>query len=144
MIDGKQFTIVWHVNDLKISHMDGKEVDEFIKQSQNEFEDEVGEVKVSRGKTHDFLGMILDFSSPGKVKVNVVQCIKKMIEDFPEDTNTTAITPAAFHLFLVRDDGDKLPEDKAVSFHDIWLLRTRTVPGSCGLAHSPSAGWVGS
>ena len=57
MINGKQFTIVWHVDDLKISHVDGKEVDE----SQDEFEDEVGEVKVSHGEMHDFLGMILCF-----------------------------------------------------------------------------------
>ena len=95
--------------------MDSKEVDD----SQDEFEDEVGKVKVSRGKTHDFLGMILDFSTPGKVKVNVVECIKKMIEDFPEDDDTTAITPAALHLFNVREDGEKLPEDEAVSFHNV-------------------------
>ena len=53
-----------------------------------------------------------------EVKVNVVEHVKKMIEDFPGEDDIAAIAPAALHLFNVRDDGEKLPEDKAVSFHD--------------------------
>ena len=30
MIDGKQLTVIWHVDDLKVSHEDPKVIDKFI------------------------------------------------------------------------------------------------------------------
>ena len=119
IIDGKQFTVVWHVDDLKISHEDHKEIDKFVKWLQDMYEDDVGKVKVTRGKIHDFLGMTLDFTTPGKVKINMIEYVKKMVEDFPEQDDTTATTPAANHLFDVRDNATKLPEDKAMIFHNM-------------------------
>ena len=36
-INGHQMTVVWHVDDLKVSHVDGKEVDKFIMQMEETF-----------------------------------------------------------------------------------------------------------
>ena len=64
-------------------------------------EDDVGKVKVSRGKRHDFLGVDLDFSSDGDFKIDMVKYATKMTEDFPDDGKRTATTPAALHLFTL-------------------------------------------
>ncbi len=62
---GKQCTIVWHVEDLKISHEDSKVIDSII-ESLNEEYGKVDEMTVRRGKVHDYLGMILNFSQKKK------------------------------------------------------------------------------
>ncbi len=46
-------------------------------------------VAAHRGKVHDYLGMIFDFSKKGKVVVNMVQYIKNIIADFPEEIIAT-------------------------------------------------------
>ena len=119
MINGKQFTVVWHDDDLKISHYDARQIDEFINWLREMYEDDVGKIKVSRGKVHDYLGMTLDFSSEGKVKINMTEYVKKMVEAFPEKRDSEALTPAALHLFEVRDSIDKLKEEDAIIFHNI-------------------------
>jgi len=45
--------------------------------------DEIGEVKVVRGHWHDYLAMVLDYSVPGVLKVDMTKYLKSMIEDFP-------------------------------------------------------------
>ncbi len=72
VIRGCQFTIRWHVNDLKLSNWDAKVVDGVIKW----FKGKYGNVKVSRGPVHDYLGMTLDFSDLGKAKISVFDFLK--------------------------------------------------------------------
>ena len=70
MVNGKQLTAVWHVDDLKISHVDSKVVDQMIDWLKRKYEDkEIGIIKPSRGKVHDYLAMILDFSVPAEVHI---------------------------------------------------------------------------
>ena len=64
VINGSQFTIAWHVDDLKLSHNNADEVTKMIKWFKSKFEDEhIGLVKVSRGKKHKYLGMDFDFET---------------------------------------------------------------------------------
>ena len=37
------------------------------------------------GKVHNYLGMIFDFSAKGKVMVTMMEYIKNIIKDFPEE-----------------------------------------------------------
>jgi hypothetical protein len=46
---------------------------------------ELCEVKVTRGKIHDHVGMRFDFSEPGKVKVDMIDNVKEMLDDFSVD-----------------------------------------------------------
>ena len=66
MIGGKQLTVCWHVDDLKISCLDANEVTEMI----HWLESENGEMHRSCGKRHDYLGMWLDYSIPGEVRIS--------------------------------------------------------------------------
>ena len=42
-------------------------------------------VVTHQGKVHDYLSMIFDFSTKGKVMVTMMEYIKKIIKDFPEE-----------------------------------------------------------
>ena len=68
-IDGQQCTLVWHVDDMKMSHGDSKVVDRIIKMLEAEFGKEAP-LTIRRGKIHDYLGMTLYFSIDGKVQIN--------------------------------------------------------------------------
>ena len=117
-INGKQCTIVWHVDDLKISHVDPAVNDEIIASLNAEY-GQVGEMTVRRGKIHDYLGMKLDFSNPGKFVVDMEEYLDEMLSGVPDDMAGIATTPAADHLFKVRDNAPKLSQERADMFHRI-------------------------
>ena len=83
------------------------------------FDDGSGAMKLKRGKIHEYLGMQLDFSVVGQVKITMFDYIQEMLEDFHKfDPNKTiSKTPADDNLFKVRDDQPKLDEQKAQVFH---------------------------
>lgn len=54
VIDGHQCTIIWHVDDLKISHVDPDVVTGIIKKL-NDTYGELQELTATRGKVHEFL-----------------------------------------------------------------------------------------
>ena len=116
LIQGSQCTIVWHIDDLKISHTDPKAVDQVIELLRDEFGQE-GPLTVTRGKIHDYLGMTLDFSIPQKVQIHMYEFIEKMLADLPPDMDGMARTPAADHLFAVNPTPKPLPEETAILFH---------------------------
>ena len=81
MIDGKQCTICWYVDDTKISHMDLKVVDHII----GKIEDRFGKITVSRGKAHNFVGMDLKFKDNGTVQILMQEYIRECFEAFGEE-----------------------------------------------------------
>ena len=116
VINGKQCTIVWHVDDLKISHVDGDVVTSIIEILDKEF----GKHKpltVQRGLLHDYLGMTIDFSIIGKVMITMIDMIEKMLDDVPDDMDGVKNSPAQEHLFKVNEDGVRLSEEKRVIVH---------------------------
>jgi hypothetical protein len=99
-INGKQCTILWHVDDLKISQVDPAVVTNVIDWLEKVFGVE-GPLTKTRGSLHYYLGMTLDFSSEGKVKITMVDYIQNMLDKLPSDMDGEAATPAANHLFDV-------------------------------------------
>ena len=65
-IDGKQCTILWHVNDFKISHTDANIVTEIINKLKVEV-GKYGKLTVPRGNMHNYPGIPIDYSKKGKV-----------------------------------------------------------------------------
>ena len=116
IVDGAQLTVVWHVNDLKVSHVDAGVVTRMSVWLQKTYErlfyDGSGAMKLKRGKIHEYLGMKLDFSVAGQVKITMFDYIQEMLEDFHkfDPSKNVSRTPAADHLFIVRDDQPKLNE----------------------------------
>lgn len=117
MIDDRQHTVRFHVDDLMCSHMDPKVNDE-LEEWLNEMYGKHGPVTTTRGDVHDYLGMTFDFSTKGKVKIDMIDYMERMVDDFstkfkPSDT---APSPAAEDLFAA-GDGEALEEQRAKEFH---------------------------
>ena len=106
-VDGKQLTMAWHVDNLKVSHEEEKVLDEFIVMMEEEFGQETP-LSVSRGSVQEYLGMTLDFSERGRVVVKMSNYVKNMLNDAPALMDGKAVTPAAAHLFKVNTEGPKL------------------------------------
>ena len=108
-------TLAWHVDNVKLSHLEPGEVTAMI----DWMEATYGKMRVSRGKRHDYLGMVLDYSTPGEVQVSMSKYLEGVLSDFPEEISGSATTPAADHLFQVRPEAEREPlgEKKARAFH---------------------------
>jgi len=72
-----------------------------------------------QGKTIDYLGMCIDYTVKGKVKISMYNYIAKMLTELPSDMNGVSTTPATLHLFNMDDSAQKLEEDKAQLFHHL-------------------------
>ena len=116
VINGKQCTILWHVDDLKISHVEADVVTNIITLLELEFGKDAP-LTVTRGKVHDYLGMTIDYSIKGKVKFTMIDYIKNMLEELPVDMDGTVTTPASSHLFEVNEDAEKLSAKMGEVFH---------------------------
>jgi hypothetical protein len=93
---------------------------------------------VSRGYTHKYLGMTLDYTVRGQVKISMYDSVGEIIAAFNKadpkggDTNTSA---APDSLFKVDESYKKLKQDNAVEFHNLvakTLYATKkTRPDTC-------------
>jgi len=142
MVDGKQQTILYHVDDCKLSHVDPKANDEMIDWLQDNyesiFEDGSGKMKVCRGKVHTFLGMKLDFRTAGKVIVTMIDYVKEILATFYKiapRAKGTKISATPKDLFVVDDGSPKLDEKRAIAFHNIiakvLFATKRARPDTC-------------
>jgi hypothetical protein len=126
IIEGEQMTICFHVDDCKLSHRKKTVMDRMIGYLRQEyksiFEDGSGAMKVSRGKIHKYIGMTLDYSVPGQVKITMLEYVNEILAAFNKaepkggGTNTSA---APDSLFKVDEDCKKLAQVKAVEFHNL-------------------------
>ena len=78
-------------------------------------------MKVTRGKKHVYLGMDITYGDKGEVIIRMTDYIKEAIEDFQEACKKHPTSPAAEHIFQVRDDVQKLCEKDRKRFHRIVL-----------------------
>ena len=117
MVNGKQLTVSWHVDDLKVSHECSKVVSEFIGWVVKTY-GKIGEVKTTRGKVHEYLGMKLDYRAGGRVTIDMVDYVESMIHNFPYDlTKGTVASPWNDNLFKVDEDSQPLEKARAEIFH---------------------------
>jgi hypothetical protein len=126
VINGSQMTIAFHVDDCKLSHKDSKEMDKMIKWLKEEyesiFEDGSGQMAVSRGKVHTYLGMTLDYTTPGQVKIKMIDYVQEIINAFDKaepNGGGTKTSAAPSSLFKIDEDCEKLDEKKATVFHNL-------------------------
>ena len=123
-IDKKQHTITWHVDDVKSSHVDPKVNDQFHTWCEKKYgDDDIGHVTTVRGKVHDYLAMILDYSEQGKLKVDMKYYIENMIEEFPFEIKEEKKYPWNDKLFKVNEETQKLDDKKKAIFHT-FVMKT--------------------
>ena len=118
IVNGKQCTIIWHVDDLKISHVEKNVVEDIIRQLSKKFGKE-SPLTTARGKVLEYVVMTLDYMTKGRVKISMYDSIEKMLMELPSDMNGSVKTPAASHLFNANKDATKLPKNTAQLFHHL-------------------------
>ena len=116
VVDGLQCTVLWHVDDLKISHVNASVCEKVVDLLNVRYGKETP-VTVTRGDLHDYLGMTLDFSVDGKVSIRMEDYVENMLADLPGSFDGVAVTPAAEHLFKVNEDAAALDESDSDLFH---------------------------
>ena len=100
MIVCKQMTVCWNVNDLKVSHMDPNEVINFMKWLEKIY----GKLRITRGKVHKYIVMMLDLRTPVEMWITMVDYLKGVLEDLPEVITGRITILAANHIFQVRPE----------------------------------------
>ena len=127
-INGKQCTILWYVDDNKISHKDPKVVTEVIDIMKGHF----GELTVTRGKVHRFLGMNITITEDKMLKIDMKEHLQEAIDMFEKieggEINEIVTSPARPKLRDVNENCAKLSEDKREAFHSIvakllWVMK---------------------
>jgi hypothetical protein len=124
------------MDDCKISHLTPKVVDEMIEwlrsEYKNVFKDVTEQMKIHCSKTHQYLGMSLDFSHPNQCKVTMIDyvdeiavannnALKDLSDGFSAITtkNVARTSAASDDLFIKDKDAGKLSEEGAAAFHKL-------------------------
>ena len=116
MVNGKQLTIVWYVDDLKVSHVDKQVVLDTIKKIDDRFN---GKLAVTTGKKHTYLGMDVTFTEERTVQILMREYLTEAIDAFGEDITRTASTPAKKNLFSIDWTAKKLDTKRDELFKHI-------------------------
>ena len=66
--------------------------------------------------------MTIDYSSPGKLILSMIDYIGKMLDGIPDDMKGESATPAAHHLFDIAEDATKLSQANTDIFHHFVAL----------------------
>ena len=75
-------------DDIKASHIDSRENDDFEEWLNSKYtNNKLGQIKVTRGKRHYNLGMLLDYTEEYKLKEGVTDYIDAMIDEFDQKVN---------------------------------------------------------
>ena len=123
MINSDQMTVMWNVDDLKVSHKDEAEIDKFTDFLQDKYEKPQQGLMLTYhcGKVHDYLGINLDYSRTKKLKVSMIKCTSKIFKGFSEELGTSMADPVTSYLFIMQEERhDKyLSEEKAQGFHKV-------------------------
>jgi len=118
VINGAQCTILWHVDDLKLLHIDQSVLDQVLAKLNERFGKEQPLTK-SGGKVHDYLRMRLDYTTVGQVAITTMyDYIDNVLADVPSNMQTcTYALPATANLFNVNDNAKSLNKQSSEDFH---------------------------
>ena len=115
-IKGSQCTIVWYVDDNKISHKDQAVVDDLIQCIEAKF----GHMTKTQGDEHEFLGMKLHFDRENKTVTVLMQSyIDEAIQQSHLDVRRAAATPAMKSMFDVDPNAAKLSSLEFEQFRSV-------------------------
>ena len=115
-IKGSQCTIVWYVDDIKISHKDQTVVNDIIQCIEAKF----GPMTKTQGDDHEFLGMKLHFNRQDKtVKILMQTYIDEAIHQSQLDVRRAAAMPATKSLFAIDPNAAPLGPQEFECFRSV-------------------------
>ena len=86
--------------------------------------EEFGEMEITRGSEHDFLGMKLKIDKSKKtihidMRKQINEVVKKFEINSGELVDPNTKTPAAHNLFKVDENAEQLNHERSVLFHTV-------------------------
>ena len=115
-IKGSHCTIIWYVDDNKISHKDQAVVNDMIQCFKAEF----GPMTKTQGDEHEFLGMKLHFDRQDKtVKILMQTYIDEAIHQSQLDVRHAAATPTTKSLFEIDPSASQLSPPEFERFRSV-------------------------
>ena len=121
-----QVTIVLHVDDLLVTARDRKQLHHVADKLQAKYK----KVQQHSGPIVSYLGLTMDFSAPGEVRITQEGYIDTLLTE--SRVEGTAKTPATEDLFVVRDGIELASEEDSKWFHRqtarLLYLSKRTKP----------------
>jgi hypothetical protein len=127
-----------------VSHKDKKTVDDFIEWVVKTYRT-IGQVKVTRGNVHKYLGMKLNYEVEGQVPCNMTSYVQVMIKDFLQQLDGESKIPWNDKLFKVNEDTSNLDKNKAEQFHTVvakglfvQVIKTRYITCNCNYSSQVS------
>ena len=107
--------MVWHVEDIKGSHVEQEVLDELTKVL-DEWYAKKAPLKVHKGDVHKCLVMTIDLSRKGKVMISMIEYIIRMFKLLPEKMQMGIkkgkTTPATDNLFTMNKENLELLDEK--------------------------------
>jgi len=70
-------------------------------------------------KVLEYLGMTLDYTTKGKVKISMQEYVDKMLAELPSDMKGVSKTSTALHLFNTDEGAKKLCAEKGQLLHHL-------------------------
>jgi hypothetical protein len=114
---GKQLKMIWHMDNLMGScETDFEQTTKFSCYLAGIYGPKLS---MHTRRKHGYLGVDMEFNDDGTLDVLMIPYLKNVIADFPELIVGKAATPAADHLFFIRDEKEARPleEERALVFH---------------------------
>jgi len=110
-IEGTQQTVLFYVDDIKLSHRNKKVLLDTAKDLAARY-GEIKDLTVTRGDVHNFLGVTLDFREKKKLKIKMDGYVKEVIDEADAKLKTKqrdqAKTPASMVLFKINSTSPEL------------------------------------
>jgi hypothetical protein len=115
---GTQTTIAVYVDDLLITSGSQEHAEAVV----NSLRDKYNELKVTTGKIHNYLGMVLDFSNPPCVTIRQNGMVEDIVTKAKSSTHLLAVktsptSPCTEQLFSSSPDSPLLSEAAKAEFH---------------------------
>lgn len=126
MIGKYQVTIMFHIDDLLMSHVRAEIVTKYIKMLEEEY-GKRDPLTVTKGLVHEYLGMTFNLRKKGEVALSQYDYIKKMHNRLPDSMKSRyRSSPAPADLFKQKENDPVLDEPQQQLYHTItaetlWL-----------------------
>ncbi|KAG7359547.1 reverse transcriptase RNA-dependent DNA polymerase [Nitzschia inconspicua] len=127
MVNGKQYTVAWYVDDNKISHIDPKVVTNVI----TALEGHIGEMPVTSGCCHKCLDMDITFNSDEIVSILMEDYLRSMIEFLGEPISSSNATGKG--LLDVNPDSPAVTSKERVDLYGSFVPKGRASAGQKSL-----------
>ena len=108
-----QVTVCVYVDDLMVTSLNKPAMTEVLEKITAKFPG----TNPSIGNVHSYLGMLFDFSSPGKCKITMEYYIRKILNEFQITGKKTV--PADLDLFTIDESSPLLPSDRKARFRSL-------------------------